>query len=353
MSTRSTVVGAVFAVIALAAAAGVAGTLTARHTFTVIARAPTSAKPLATGRSVLFGVSTPAGPRDLSELDAFEGDAGTPVDVVMYYQGWAVDEFDPGLARSVAGRGALPEITWEPWDFRAGLHQPDYALARIVDGTHDGYITRWAEGAKAYAGPLLLRFGHEMNGRHYPWSEQVNGNGPGQYVEAWRHVVDIFRGVGATNVAWIWSPVVSSAGTTPLEQLYPGDGYVDWVGVDGYNGGSALPWGGWQSFSRIFDATLTELAAITTAKPVMVAETASVERGGSKAAWITDFFAQLARHPEIKGFVWFNHDKEADWRIQSSEAAREAFAAGVATLRPDVPCTPREDCTGTVLDKTE
>ncbi len=125
------------------------------------------------------------------------------------------------------------------------------------------------------------------------------------------------------------------------------------MGVDGYNGGSALPWGGWQSFSSIFGDTLAQLAAITTTKPVMVAETASVESGGSKATWITDFFAQLAHHPQIEAFVWLNHDKEADWRIRSSNAAREAFRAGVATLRTAMPCSPAEDCPGTLLDKPE
>ena len=289
-------------------------------------------RPFTVGSSgpVLVGVSTPSGARDLTQLDAFERDAGARAGMVMYFQGWAHDEFDPTLARSVAARGSVPLIAWEPWDYRAGLDQPTYRLSRILDGTHDAYITRWAQGAKAYGGRLLVRFAHEMNDRHYPWSEQVSGNQPGQYAQAWRHVVSIFRSVGATNVGWVWAPNVSYAGTTPLKGLYPGDSYVDWVGVDGYNGGTALPWGGWLTFSQIFGSTLAELAAVTTTKPVMIAETASTEVGGSKASWITDFFAQLAARPQIKAFVWFNHDKETDWRIQSSESARQAFAAGVA-----------------------
>ena len=51
------------------------------------------------------------------------------------------------------------------------------------------------------------------------------------------------------------------------------------------------------------------------------------------AAWISDFFSRLAAHPEIRGVIWFNHDKEADWRIQSSDASRISYAAVVANVR--------------------
>jgi beta-mannanase len=300
------------------------GALSASAAFSVTAPATAS---------VLFGVSTPSGPYNLAELDSFERNAGKKVGLLLYFQGWAYDDFNTSLVSSVAQRGAVPEITWEPWDYRAGLSQPDYALSTIVDGTHDAYIRRWAEGAKAYGGPLLVRFAHEMNDRYYPWSELVNGNQPGQYVAAWRHVVDVFRSVGATNVHWVWSPSVSYAGTVPLSAVYPGDGYVDWIAVDGYNGGTALPWGGWLTFDQVFGTTLNEVGTLTAAKPLMIGETSSAEAGGSKASWISDFFSQLAGRPGLKAFVWFDQDKETDWRIESSTSATQAFAAGVADAR--------------------
>lgn len=307
----------------------VAGKTSASRSFTVTNPVTTPAP----APTTLMGVSTPSGPYNLAELDAFERDAGKRAGVVMYFQGWAYDEFNASFAASVAARGSIPEITWEPWDYKNGVIQPAYALSRIIGGSHDAYIRRWAEGAKAHGGKLMVRFGHEMNAGHYPWSEGVNGNQAGEYIAAWKHVVDIFRAVGATNVQWVWSPNVSYEGTTPLARLYPGDSYVDWVGLDGYNGGTALPWGGWLTFAQIFGPTLDELKAITTAKPIIIAEVASVEAGGSKAQWISDFFAEMKARPEIKAFVWFNHNKEADWRIQSSETARQAFAAGVADPR--------------------
>ena len=96
-------------------------------------------------------------------------------------------------------------------------------------------MRRWATQIKAWGKPLMLRFAHEMNGDWYPWSEGVNGNGAGQYVAAYRRVVTLFRSVGATNVTWVWSPNVAYPGSVPLSRLFPGDGYVDRTGLDGYN----------------------------------------------------------------------------------------------------------------------
>jgi beta-mannanase len=171
-----------------------------------------------------------------------------------------------------------------------------------------------------------------MNGNWYPWAAGVNGNTAAQYVAAWQHVHSIFVQHGATNVTWVWCPNVSYSGSTPISQLYPGDTYVDQVGLDGYNGGTALNWGGWLSFQQIFGASLSTMGALTT-KPVVIGETASAEQGGSKAAWITDMFTQLRNNPQIVAFTWFNYNKETDWRIQSSKSATAAYAAGVSDPR--------------------
>jgi len=296
-------------------------------------------------RRPLPGVSTPSGPAPVSgalaELDEFERAAGGRAGLSMWFEGWAHQGFRAELPEALAGRGVLPMITWEPWDYLDGTDQPGYALARIAGGAHDAYVRRWAEGARRYGRPLLLRFAHEMNGDWYPWAEAANGNRPGEYVAAWRRVRDAFRTAGADNVAWVWCPNVAYPGATPLRELYPGDADVDWAGVDGYNGGTALPWGGWRSAEELFAPSLRELAAVAPGKPLLIGETGSAEAGGSKAAWVRGFFAMLERHPEVGAFVWFDHHKEADWRITSSEAARRAFAAGLARLRSGFAGAPR------------
>ena len=277
-----------------------------------------------------MGVSTPGVPYAFSDLDRFEADAGQRASLVGYYVQWTHADFDPAAASAIRARGSTPMITWEPWDPTKGLDQPTYRLANISSGAFDAYITRWAQQIKAWGQPLHLRFAHEMNGDWYPWSERVNGNSSGDYAPAWRHVRGIFRTVGADNVTWVWSPNVDYRGAIPLGGVYPGDADVDRVGVDGYNGGTALKWGGWLSFDQIFGPTLGQLRSLA-AKPIIVAEVASAEAGGNKAAWIKDFFASLAKNGDIQSFVWFNWDKETDWRIESSAAAQAAFAAGAAS----------------------
>ena len=102
----------------------------------------------------------------------------------------------------------------------------------IASGAHDAHITDWATRLADWGSPVMLRFGHEMNGNWYPWAEGVNGNGAGDYVAAWRHVHDIFTRAGADNVQWVWNPNVPYYGSTPLDGLYPGADYVDVVALD-------------------------------------------------------------------------------------------------------------------------
>jgi beta-mannanase len=181
-----------------------------------------------------------------------------------------------------------------------------------------------------------MRFDHEMNGWwQFPWSEQVNGNQPGDYVKAWKHVHDIFTQAGATNVTWVWAPNIIGPNTTPLASLYPGDTYVDWLAMDGYNWGSDHS-NVWQSFSQVFAPTYSALTQLAPGKPIMLAETASSENGGSKAAWITDAMqTQLpANFPMIKALVWFNWnagDSTLSWPINSSQSALDAFKSAVGS----------------------
>ena len=134
---------------------------------------------------------------------------------------------------AVRQHGTLPIIDWSPWDLAAGggPDQPDFQLSDVISGRYDAYIRQWATAAAAWGHPFFLRYCHEMNGTWYPWSEGANGNSPGQFVQAWRHVHDIFQSVGASNVTWLWSPnEIASYDGIPMTELYPGPAYVDWAG---------------------------------------------------------------------------------------------------------------------------
>ena len=280
-----------------------------------------------------FGVSTPGGPTASAELDEVTSLAGESPSVVLWFSDFRQPAPITGLD-AVAARGATPVITWEPWAWGGGTTQPAYALARIAGGDHDAYIRSWADALRAWGRPVMLRFAHEMNGNWYPWSEATNGNRPGDYVAAWRHVRSIFGAAGATNVRWVWSPNVSYPGSISLGGLYPGHDAVDVVGIDGYNWGSTLAGATWNTPAALFDPTLAEVRALAPGKPLMIAETASAELGGSKAQWVSDFFTWLKAQPDVETFVWFHHRKETDWRINSSAESATSFRTGLASL-PD------------------
>lgn len=295
----------------------------------------------ATTTALARNAATPWQPEDLREVDAFERAAQRHAGIVMWFADFAGPVFDPAQARAVAARGAVPEVSWEPWDAsRLGARQPRYALRTIIAGEHDAVIRRWARAIAVYEGPLRLRFAHEMNGRWYPWAERVNGNRDGEYVQAWRHVRSIFREEGATNVRWIWAPV---AGGIP-RRLFPGEREVDVVGLSGFNGGDLVFKQRWRSFEAAFAEPLARLHDLAPRRPVEIAEIASTEQGGSKAAWIRELFDGLRKRPYVRSLVWFELRKETDWRIESSPAAREAFAAGAAeALRPPAELAPAVD----------
>lgn len=279
-----------------------------------------------------FGAATPSGPLASAELDEVVRLAGESPSSVLFYKDFLqappISEMNAARAR-----GAVPLVTWEPWAWGGGLDQPAYALDRIAAGDFDARIVEWGQALAAWGYPVQLRFAHEMNGNWYPWAEGVNGNGAGDYVQAWRHVHDVVAATGASNVSWVWSPNVPYWGSTDLAGLFPGAGYVDVVALDGYNWGTSASWSGWVSPQDLFAPGIAELRALAPGLPILIAETASSEAGGSKAAWNTDLVSYLAAQPDVMGFVWFHMQKEADWRINSSDASAAAFKSALAARR--------------------
>ncbi|PJI07016.1 MULTISPECIES: X2-like carbohydrate binding domain-containing protein [Clostridium] len=224
---------------------------------------------------------------------------------------------------AVYENGSTMSLTWEAW----GLSNSD-----IASGKKDDYIKQMAEDMKAYNKNIVIRLFHEGNGNWYDWAigdSKVNTNET--YIAAYRHVVDIFRAVGATNVKWNYNVNCSSVGTgaSYLEQ-YPGDDYVDIISIDGYNWGTTQSWGSkWQSFDEIFSQAYNALKVKN--KPIELSEFSSTEIGGDKAAWFTDAFKQINsdKYSLINSVVCFSINKETDWRINSSESALKAYIDGI------------------------
>jgi Glycosyl hydrolase family 26 len=280
-----------------------------------------SATPV-TRHQTLFGMDIPS----LGQLDASESTVGARAAIVGTFADWAhAPDLTAGLGEAANKRGAVLLISWEPWDsWSGGADQPAYALRTIAAGDHDALIDRWATEIARYRRPVMLRFAAEMNGDWLPRSTASNGNRPGDYVAAWRHVRARFRRAGATNAVWVWNPTALYDGATPLRGLFPGAREIDWLAVDGYNWGSVRDWG-WQSYADIFAPTLHALRALAPAGPVMIAETASAP-GPRRAAWVTDML-RSAQADGVGAVVWFEFDKETDCRLAGDPASAAAARA--------------------------
>ena len=221
-------------------------------------------------------------------------------------------------------------------DLRWGGAPGRNLLDAINSGRADALIVRAARGM-AGAGTVLVEPGWEMNGRwDYTWQGVHNGGaaGPAKYQQAFRRIVDIFRREGAGNVRWVFAPNVGNpagGAWNHYANYYPGDRYVDFLGPHGYN--APRVWGAaWASFETLFngpgaDRILSDLERRYPNKPIIIGEFATDSHGGDKARWIAEAFAAMRNHRNVIGAIWFNAAKEADWRVESSREALDAYRA--------------------------
>jgi hypothetical protein len=277
-------------------------------------------------------------PWDMDAVSKFEETAGKKVSLVNFFSPFAecsskcsFYKFPVDPMENIREHGSIPVFSWSSQSIPSSLNEPDFQLADVINGSYDSYIREFAEDARDWGHPFFLRFNWEMNGDWFPWMEGVNSNQTGESVAAWRHVHDIFTSVGATNVSWVWCPNVDPGNKMrSLASLYPGDEYVDWTGLDGYNWGPAK--GGWTSFKSLYSSTYRAITGtIAPSKPMMIGEMGSSEKGGSKASWISETLAEIpSEFPQIRGVLWFDtFDDGMDWPIESSDSASSAFASGI------------------------
>lgn len=329
--------------------------------------APVVTKPTAPSKAELvnpvkrqFGMYTTQAPFSFATFDDTAQKAGATPTIVGYFSGWD-KPFRTDAVTKAWDRGLMPLLTWESHPSTAAndeKEQPEYSLPVIlgdpqagVPGAFDEYLRQYARDVAALGLPLGIRLNHEMNGDWYPWSEQtktgepINGNRVGDYAKTWRHVHDIFEQEGANQyVVWLWAPNIVNnlpdnlKAPGVLESLYPGDEYVDWVGLSGYN---RPPYreGNDSTFEYTFGTSLDELRAITD-KPILLAEIGASEVGGTKPQWISSLFEALTlpENDDVIGFSWFNITVTStvrgelvtnDWRIDSRRSTTEAFTAGI------------------------
>lgn len=291
---------------------------------------------------------------DNTMLPEFERKTGARLDLVDIFVDWYTPIANvSSTIEYVHSQGRIPMITWEPHGF---------TTVDIVEGTtktplRDGrslslrqYVQEFALGtctaAKESSLPVFMRPIHEMNGNWFWWGiafEDPDGKRPNtneSHKAAWRTIHDTFEGRCGDRLEWVWAVNHFSTGGTSWMDTYPGPRYVDYIGIDGYNWGGNAEWG-WQSFHTVFREPYCAVTK-STSHPILIAELGSTEKGGDKAAWITDAFDQVTsgKYPRVRGMVWFNDPKyeieikdNMDWPIDSSPRATAAFKESVEEVQ--------------------
>jgi hypothetical protein len=248
------------------------------------------------------------------------------------------------LRRRQLGRDQRILHVFYPWDGSLPAAEPDVGPRSILmvswpgavyreinNGSSDRLIASVAKKLAGMKRPILLRWGWEMNGDWFDWAGARNGQDTGGYVRAWRRLHRIFGEQGATNVAWVWSPNWNSAPDASwnrFTEYYPGDDYVDWVGMSGYDFYGESP------------ATL--FGAITKAygdrKPIILSETAAIDLGAhTKARWIRKLATWAATTPALGAVVWFDTDVQPgtthNFRPDTDAETLAAYRAMVTSSR--------------------
>lgn len=279
-------------------------------------------------------------PTRMKRLRALEHWLGTNHTVQPVFTPWnegAIEELFERILPNIWDAGRVPLLTWEPYTEQEDATE---RTTRIAAGEYDSYLETWTERVFEWlVGPdeqleteddrrLYLRFAHEMNGDWYPWSPSGT---PKKYVEMWQHVHECVmrEGIQPTHLQWVWCVNHVDVGPQSAEELYPGDKYVDWVGVDGFNWGESRDWSAWCSPRETFEGMFDRLDALTN-KPRCVPEFASTTEtaGGhdprKKAAWIRDAY-EYFDDAGVGMACWFNEDKETDWAVFGGERGTDSI----------------------------
>ena len=259
-----------------------------------------------------LGVYEPSAIHSYAAVDQFAQAIGRQPNLVSYYSAW-LEPFQVSFATSAAKHGAVPLVQINP---------AHISLAAIATGRYDSYLIAYAAAVQSYRRPVILSFGHEMNGQWYSWGYRRTS--PATFVAAWRHIVSVFRELGATNVTWLWTVNVMDLRHDRIPSpapWWPGGSYVNWVGIDGYY--HKASW----TFAAMFGPTITAVRELTS-DPILIAETGAAPSAGQPAK-IADLFAGIRAYG-LLGFLWFDSDGNRDWRL-NSPSALAAFRQGAKT----------------------
>ena len=302
---------------------------------------------------VMIGAYVPGDAWDTAQISAFNQTSAKSAAFINVFSAFN-HNWDQLYWQSsnVYANGAMPMISWMPVDYD---RVDDNLLPEIALGGWDAYIDEWATDMMAWIATypegsqptVLLRFAHEFNGNWYPYSDT-----PDWYTAAWQHIHNRFAALGANDhVEWVWSANhLNIDSHNDMTLYYPGDAYVDWTSLDGYNWGSNYSWTQWEDFNQVFSDSYTTLVTNYPEKPILIAEYGAAEPTelpnsdygmegddtdalSCKETWSADMLATIEEsYPAIRAIGLFNFNKELSWSItESTNTGLTGHNGGIAS----------------------
>ena len=286
----------------------------------VVAPARGASTTVAPATGALFGatVSNSAGTTHAQALASFEQMIGRQLDTDGIFRNWTYYSSGGSLKSEVADEaaGRIPFIAWMP--------SGSTTAVAIESGSQDAVIRATADDFRSLDGPVMLRWGIEMNMRPSAPGTHYIGP-PADYIAAWQRIYNIFQQEGATNVEFVWCPTSAGFRNNVAAQWYPGDAYVDWIGADGYN--RWKPWSTrWMTFADLFNAFYA--FGIAHDKPLSISENGSAEDpsdSGRKAQWFSDEETWIEQHPAVKAVQYTNATQKANYHVTTSSSSVAAY----------------------------
>jgi len=252
-----------------------------------------------------FGIFEPTFPPYSYKLVQLEQKMDYNFPVILLYNSFSLP-FKTDYMNKAKDLGKVVEYTLYTTDIVNGKEK-DITLD-ILEGKYDDYLFDLAQNFNEYDFPVLFRLNNEMNGEWVLYSSHKVGRDTDLFIASWRYIYDKFKEQGVDNLIYVWNPNELSFPNFSYNNYlcyYPGNEYVDIVGLTAYNTGNYYNGEKWRSFSEAYDHFYYDYAA-RFRQPMMITEFSCASAGGNKSLWHENMFSVIGNYERIKLAVLWN-----------------------------------------------
>ena len=266
-----------------------------------------------------WGIFEPNAPDDFTQLNYLETSMEYKFPILLNYTNFENKEKHPNLEvrlENAYQQNKTLELTLQTAWTASGQGNMVYD---VLDGEYDSFLKNYAKTVSDFDHPVLFRLGNEMNGDWCPYSSYNTSKDTEIFKEFYRYVHKIFDDAGADNVIWVWNPNGKSFPDfkwNDAAMYYPGNEYVDVIGLTAYNTGTYYSGENWTEFAALYDPVYAEYTRLYK-QPMMITEFASSSVGGDKDQWIRNMFAHIGNYDKVKVAIWWDG---CDWDTNGNVA---------------------------------